>query len=369
VRILHLLSYVDRESSYGGPLSVAAAQCENLAQRGHDVTLLAGWDGAAQLHIPGVRVKLRRAFRNRRLGFGTVTSPSLIWAANRWARNYDVVHVHLGRDFAVLPAALAASRLAPTILQCHGMVGRSDGPIKRILDKSITSHVFARASRILTLTATEESDLSTFPGTQDRLQRLANFSPRASANASYRANVRPEVLFLARLHERKRPLAFIHMAAELLSRGIEARFTLIGPDEGQRALVETEILRRGLSSHVSVHNAIPTGRVQQRLAEAHVYVLPSVREPFPVTVLEALAVGVPSVITNDTGVSQTLRDAGAAVVVSPEPKAIADGVALLLSSKSDWLDISSAAKLASTELFSSDSVVRELETIYARSVK
>jgi glycosyltransferase involved in cell wall biosynthesis len=100
-----------------------------------------------------------------------------------------------------------------------------------------------------------------------------------------------------------------------------------------------------------------------------VYVLPSVREPFPVTVLEALAVGVPTVITNDTGFSQTLRDAGGAVVVSPEPKAMADGVAVLLSSKSDWLGISSAAKLASTEHFSSDSVVRELETIYAMSVK
>ena len=44
---------------------------------------------------------------------------------------------------------------------------------------------------------------------------------------------RPEVLFAARMHPRKRPVAFVEMAKKLLDAGVDARFTLVGHDEGE----------------------------------------------------------------------------------------------------------------------------------------
>ena len=45
MRILHVVTLVDDKSSYGGPLTVAVNQCQELRRRGHDAQILAGWRG------------------------------------------------------------------------------------------------------------------------------------------------------------------------------------------------------------------------------------------------------------------------------------------------------------------------------------
>ncbi len=51
----------------------------------------------------------------------------------------------------------------------------------------------------------------------------------------------PEVLFAARMHPRKRPLVFVEMAKALLDAGVDARFTLVGPDEGEGAALRAAL--------------------------------------------------------------------------------------------------------------------------------
>ena len=50
-------------------------------------------------------------------------------------RDYDVVHVHVARDFVTLPAATIARRAGvPYVLQPHGMIDPSDHALARPLD-------------------------------------------------------------------------------------------------------------------------------------------------------------------------------------------------------------------------------------------
>lgn len=368
MKILQILSYVDQDASYGGPLSVAVRQCEGLAELGHEVTLLAGWDGSAKLALSGAQVKLHRAYKSQRLGFGSVTSPSLVVAASRRAKASDVVHVHLGRDLAALPAGLAASRFAPTILQTHGMINRPNDRAQSLIDWAMTDRLFDRAASVLTLTPTEEQELGRVIGRTLPIQRLENFAPTVAWRASFdTGTLAPEVVFVARLHERKRPLDFVRMAATLHRRGATARFSLIGPDEGQRHLVDGEIRRLGMEGIVRATGPIDASMVPQRLSEAQVFVLPSVNEPYPVTVLEALAVGLPSVITTETGISHALRDAGAARVVAPDPEALAGAVETILGSREVWDRLSTAALDTSRNQFSRESGLSALETLYGRA--
>ena len=83
VRILHVVPLVSSDGGYGGPVSVARAQCEELARRGHRVILAAGWDGEAKMHIPGVTTRLHRAYQTvPGEGFAGLTSPdcSPMWS-------------------------------------------------------------------------------------------------------------------------------------------------------------------------------------------------------------------------------------------------------------------------------------------------
>ena len=81
----------------------------------------------------------------------------------------------------------------------------------------------------------------------------------------------PEVLFAARMHPRKRPIAFVEMAKALLDAGVNARFTLVGPDEG-----EGPALRAALKGdpRISWEGALAPAAIPRRMAAASVYVLP-----------------------------------------------------------------------------------------------
>ncbi len=69
------------------------------------------------------------------------------------------------------------------------------------------------------------------------------------------------------------------------------------------------------------------------MAAASVYVLPAVREPYPMSVLEAMSVGLPVVVTRDCGLASLIEHSGCGVVTDPEVPALADAVATLLANE------------------------------------
>ena len=149
-------------------------------------------------------------------------------------------------------------------------------------------------------------------GRRLRLVPLGNGVPEYPAAAQGPGP--PEVLFAARMHPRKRPIAFVEMAKALLNAGIDARFTLMGPDEGEGAA-----LRKALKgdSRISWEGALPPGDVPRRMASASLYVLPSVREPYPMSVLEAMSVGLPVVVSSDCGLAQLVERTRSGLVADP----------------------------------------------------
>ena len=57
------------------------------------------------------------------------------------------------------------------------------------------------------------------------------------------------------------------------------------------------------SPRISWEGALPPTSIPRRMAAASVYVLPSVREPYPMSVLEAMSVGLPVVVSADCGLA------------------------------------------------------------------
>lgn len=329
MKIVHVVTYVSKDGAFGGPIAVALMQLEELARRGHEVELMAGWDGEASLTADGVKVSLFRARRLSRKGFSGMIAPGLLRALRARAREGAIVHIHLGRDLTTLGSAIALYGCkSRTILQTHGMVMPDRRLPVRLLDGLITRKVLARADAVLALTRDEQQGLREVSHGRIKISEIAN-GVQAKAGPELERN-HNEVVFLARLHPRKRVMYFARMISLLVSRGLDIKGVVIGPDEGDLAELRSFTSKRKLGDALVYEGTLATGAGQERLARATVFVLPSVGEIFPMTVLEAIAANTPVVTTSYSGIGQLLAELEAAIVTDGTPEALADAVQSLL---------------------------------------
>ncbi|MCB5170105.1 glycosyltransferase [Streptomyces bambusae] len=366
MRVLHAVTLHSPTHAFGGPVRVALNLAKGLRARGHEAALLALGEGFDPMpaEVEGVPARLYPARRLLPLGFSGMTSPALLAQAGRLVRDADLVHVHLARDLVTLPVALAALRHGkPLVLQTHGMVDPSEKLLAKVLDAVAVRRVLRGAGAVFYLTPHERTGLDAVLGAPlGTAVRLVNGTPAQEERPELSGP--PRILYAARLQARKRPVDFVDAAAEVLRTHPEAQFTVAGPDEGELPAVERRIAELGLTGRISVPGSLSSENVLKELRRSHVYVLPSVDEPFPMSVLEALSVGVPSVVTHSNGLAKDIAAAGAGRAVEPGPAGVAAAVLELLDERENQAASAAARKLAAGS-FSMDAVLDTLLDRYA----
>ncbi|GAA3881295.1 glycosyltransferase [Streptomyces sedi] len=373
MRVLHAVTLHTPSHAFGGPTRVALGLCRGLAERGESATLLALGDefpaGPLPRSVEGARVRLFRARHVLpRFEVSGITSPALLARAFGYVRSADVVHVHLMRDLVTLPVALLALRAGtPLVLQTHGMVDPTENRVARIVDGLGVRRVLRRADAVLHLTERERRETAAVvaPAPIAPAHRLVNGVPareRAPAPAGP-----PRLLYLARVQEGKRPRDFVGAMPTVLARHPDARFTLAGPDTG--ALAETVALAEelGVRHALDVVGALDGPEVLAALRGASALVLPSTRDAFPLSVLEAMSVGTPVVVTATNGLAPDVAAAGAGRVVpaaeGPNGPAVGRAVLELLAPPARD-HASRAAWTLVRDRFTLDAVVDRLTTLY-----
>ncbi|SDO84026.1 Glycosyltransferase involved in cell wall bisynthesis [Klenkia soli] len=359
-----MAALVSADGAYGGPVSVATDQVAALRSAGHEVTLVAGRDAASRPDHPATR--LFRARRPRADGFAGMVAPGVPAWVLRHARRYDVVHVHLTRDLVTLPAAWLADRLGvPVVVQTHGQVRAEHGRLQGVLDALWTRRLIGR-SRFLALTGHEAADLQRQGVPADRVDRVVNGVPLAREVAAA-PGAGPRVLFVSRLADRKRPVAFVQAAALVHAVRPDVRFELWGPDGGEAPAVDAAIAASGIAAVCARRGPTSPAGARELLAGGQLFVLPSVAEPFPMAVLEALGAGLPVVLTTETGLSAAVAEAGAGAVTDGSPQELADAVLRLLGPAA-WQEAATAARELARSRYAMDVVVATLEETYRRAV-
>ncbi|WP_454175588.1 glycosyltransferase [Gordonia sputi] len=375
MRILQILPVYSRHGEYGGPSTVAINQSVALAQLGHDVTLVAGdlrsKDPASVVGVHLVRFPIVTVGPGR--SFTRICAPRMLHWLRQHGESFDIAHVHLSRDFVSLPAArlLLATKI-PTCVQTHGMINPRKSPIHRGVDALFTKPVLRQAFRSFYLNDVERVKLHKAVGVQPRYELLINgvqaseFVPPRSSDQG-RA---PEVLFLARLHRRKRPETFARAAAALTC-DYEAQFTIIGPDEGEGQPLDRLLERlseeygSGVVARIRRREPVAGVAVAARLREADIYVLPSINEPLPMSVLEAMAEGLPVIVTDTCGFADLVRDADAGIVVDETVEGLVKAIATMLEDLNSARAQGRRGHQAVRAHWSVSSVALQLEQCYA----
>jgi glycosyltransferase involved in cell wall biosynthesis len=307
LKILHVLSLNGRNGEYGGPVRVARELCTELNSRGHTTVI---FSGALLGSAPNPKKGLVESFVSvkpisKKLAVSSLWSWKLVKPLNQLIKESDVIHIHFARDLIpFLAACLAILRRKPFVTQTHGMIVLDGRLSVRITDFLLTKPLINRSKTNLVLTQFElnavkklglKSPARIIPN-GIAVEKLIDKKPKNSKR----------ILFCSRLDKRKGIDKFIELAD--FFKHSEFIFEIFGPDGGELDFVLKEISDRKLDDKVFYKGAVEAHEVQDQLFEANLLILPSKDEPFPMIVLESLAVGTPVLVMPSCGFSETLRN-------------------------------------------------------------
>jgi glycosyltransferase involved in cell wall biosynthesis len=374
MRILHGVTLVGPGNPFGGPPTVAINQARELRTRGHDVEVLAGRSREAQLSGWSSDALGVTSFPVHRIlpapGFQMLVSPGVLLHGRRSLRKTDIAHIHFVRDLISLPlAALAMKRGVPYVLQTHGSVHHSKRKSAKVLDIVATKRLLTHAAAVLCLHAHEEDLVREVTGDAPVTTVVVPNgvpTPEAPTPMDRRRRV---VLFASRLAPLKRPTAFARAAVDLTRSGIDARFVMLGPDEGEGPAVRAVLARSDSSNLVEWLGPVEQHDVVAWMVRASLLVLPSAYEPFGMVVLEALAAARPVVVTEACALADFVRSNQCGrVVPSDDQEALRETIRELLSEPELLEQMGERGFRAVRQNYGMASIGDELERIYAEAL-
>jgi glycosyltransferase involved in cell wall biosynthesis len=287
--------------------------------------------------------------------------------------HYDVVHTHLiGAN--VLAAPLAALYRVPvrfTHDQTHDDV-RGYSFIHRWLDalaNRLNHHVIAVSSSIQTFLCRQEripaSKISVIYNSVDLLRFSPKNDPSARQEARQKWGLPADALIVGgvgRLHYQKNFPLFLEVAAKVCARLPQALFVIAG--EGpERAALEEMSRKLGIASRVRFLGFVP--EMPKLYQGLDLLALTSHFEGTPLTVLEAMAMGIPVVASRVDGVAEVLEDGQDALLVPPGNRDLfVEPICRVLQDRSLRQRLAQTGKKKARQHFSAEAMVRQVEELY-----
>jgi UDP-glucose:(heptosyl)LPS alpha-1,3-glucosyltransferase len=344
-----------RHAAFGGAERFIENIAGELAKAGHQLAIVSeSWPGGAG-NVEHVKVPSRGLTREAKLanfqrevaaivsrgGFDLVQSHERLLTANIF-RAGDGVHAawlaRLAAEQGILRAMFR--RLSST----HRLIVETERKMVRR-----TNMIFVANSALV---ARELSDWLHVPASRIRTIEngvdTAAFHPPSAAEreaARRRFNVEgdaPVVAFVGSGFERKGVFRLIEALALPQCAHVHA---LIAGRDRQQDTLRQRIETLGLSSRVQVLGGVDDPRAVYHAAD--LFALPSLYDPMPNAALEALACGLPLLVTADTGIADAVRDNKAGAVVTRAPDDIARGLLDILADR----EAMAAAAIALTPRF------------------
>jgi glycosyltransferase involved in cell wall biosynthesis len=168
---------------------------------------------------------------------------------------------------------------------------------------------------------------------------------------------------VARLSPEKGHAHLFRAFRQLRERGLDAALLVAG--EGSlRDSLQQLAAKLGIADRVQFTGLVPN--VPEFLRSVAISVLPSLAaEGLPLTILEAMATGLPVVATDVAGAGEVIEDSVSGLLVPPgDDQALADALARLAADDALRARMGSAAVAVVRDRFSFDAIARRMEAVY-----
>jgi glycosyltransferase involved in cell wall biosynthesis len=376
MKILHVAPSIER--AYGGPTQSLAGYIS--ASRSTNAVI----DVAAPVAAIEEVAELERAgARNVETfpGYGsgsTAASPALIRWLRSKARSYDVVHVHGFFNFISTFSARAAIAVgAPVVIRPFGTLSRYTfehrrGALKKVWFQRLERPNILRAAGIHFTTDTER-DEAAWHGIPlgDRAHVVPPpFEVRSIDRADLPARVPNSVLFLGRLHPVKNLEALIDAWPIVMQRFPDAKLVIAGPGTaGYGEKLAARAGRLAVGDSIDFTGFLSGSAKAAALASASVFVLPSLHENFGMVVIEAIAAGLPVVVSEHVQLRDFVAKHDIGIVASDSAESIAAAIIAALGDNALQERVATRGEALVKNTYSPEIVGERLSAMYFAAVE
>ena len=384
MRVLHVIPAVAER--YGGPSAALRGMVGALAARGVEVTVATtDADGSGRLAVALEQPVVEDGATYMYFARTLPGEYKFSWPLTRWlwrnVRRFDVVHVHALFSYPTLPACRVSRRAGvPYVLRPLGTLG-AWGLAHRGWKKrpylALVERWNLREAAAIHVTSDAESEAVARLGHRATVRVIplgvAVVDDRAIArrvDASRGELDAPDaplrVLFLSRIHPVKQ-LELLFEAAVLAEAtgGRAVAITIAGDGEPSyaarlRAVAETLPLR--VPPRFLGH--VEAAAKDAAFDDAHLFVLPSSHENFGIAAAEALARGLPVLLSEGVAIAGEVRAAGAGLVAPSTAEALAGALVEIGRAPAVLGPMSEAALALARRAYSWPRAASQLESLY-----
>ena len=344
MRILNICAYTWQA---GGPPKIIFDHTQVVLQYGHQVDILSPISpGEKPYTVPdGARLILcqrtpgiSRFFRE--------FSVDLYQYLRKHIHEYDLIHCHGLWHFGTL-APFMLDRKVAKVITIHGVLDRwvyAHNNWKKETMNALAQKAYVRRADLIQINNTDErEDLLRYLGHPHpnvviipngvKLSDFAQLPPKGTFRQKFNLPVEKKlVLFMSRLNAKKGLDLLLPGFRDYVRDHPDTVLALAGSDDGYEAITRQFIEQHNLSDSIRLVGMLTGDDKKAALVDADLFTLPSYSEGFSMAVLEAMAAGTPTLVSDRVGFGETIRQHQAAgLLESLTPEAVRKGLIQLLT--------------------------------------
>ena len=390
MRILHVIPTMS--ARYGGPAKACREMSAALAERGHQVEIFTtNYDGFGGYVEPSVQPLSEQASEVIIHTFPVDLPPDyfrisrpLAQALSEETPRFDVVHIHSLYLFTTLAAGFYARRhRVPIILRPHGSLDPYLYPRhrwrKRVVETLYQNHLFKRAAAIHYTTA-EERKLAA-PYTFNRpgfvvplglnIEDYRPLPPRGTFRERFpETRDKSILLFLSRINFKKGLDILAKAYGKIARQRDDIHLVIAGPDnDAFKPEVETMLTSAGVRDRTTFTGMLVGDDKLAALHDADLFALPSYTENFGIAVIEAMACGLPVVISDKVNIWREIKEGGGGEVEPLDPDRFASRIIDMLADRDRLKSYGEHGIETVSNLFNWSTIGERLEQAYQAIVE
>jgi len=389
MKVLHISPSYFPATTYGGPIVSVHLLNKYLVKNGVSVdvyTTTAGINNFDNLNfskswnfIDNIKVKYFKYYGYEHFTF----SPGLFIESYKTIALYDIIHITAVWNFPVLAGSIVSIlKKKPFIISPRGTIYdeaiNMRSKYKKKIFLTLIGKYYLKASNAIHYTSQNEQDKSfKYTGSKGFIipngLDLAEYSrlPKKDEFKNKYPALRGKkiILFLGRISPKKGLDILIDSFRKLNKIRENVFLVIVGPDnENYKEDLIKIIKSYGLQNKIIFTGFLDGYDKLSVLVDSDVFVLPSYSENFGMSVIEAMACRVPVVISNMVGISNSIKENQAGIIVEANSNSVTNGILKLMDNDELTKNIISNAYVYVSDNYDIKKVAKKMINIYERIV-